>query len=456
MLISLSVANFRSFSVEQTLSLVASKRLSGSHDDHVVPLPGSAQGVLRAAVIYGANGAGKSNLFKVLRFVKAMVTKTRGKSSGTGREAFRFSDQEHEPSSFDLQFLANQTVYRYAFKVNDNSVTEEWLARVNKGREKVLFERVTDSDGKVTIEAPGFKGQENKVGLLASIGGPHNQTFLATIWATLDPNEFGEDLKSVFDWFTQQLHLIAPNEPIGPVGHMLSTDSDFLSFAGEFLKHSSTGVDRLEVNKVEISEDELAKTVPKSFMDKLLADIQADEGGSTIVQIGEGTELLIERKDSNHFFRITIQASHRCGTNQVGRLNLNDESDGTRRLLQLIPALHMAKSDSSVFFVDEIDRSMHPILIWKFIQSFVQSCHSRSSQIIVTTHESNLLDLDLVRRDEVWFVEKDQSLASHMYSLMDFKVRKDLEVRKHYLQGRFGAVPFLGNINRLIGVASKA
>jgi AAA15 family ATPase/GTPase len=117
----------------------------------------------------------------------------------------------------------------------------------------------------------------------------------------------------------------------------------------------------------------------------------------------------------------------------------------------LIPLLHHLKTDSAaVYFVDEIDRSMHPALVWKFLEHFLKSSDGGERQLIVTTHESNLLDLDLFRRDEIWFAEKDHTGTSHLYSLADFNIRKDLEIRKHYFQGRFGAIPFLGNLDRLL------
>jgi AAA15 family ATPase/GTPase len=126
-----------------------------------------------------------------------------------------------------------------------------------------------------------------------------------------------------------------------------------------------------------------------------------------------------------------------------------DESDGTQRLLNLLPALYFAQNASGVYFIDEIDRSMHPVLVRKLFEFFLKSCAGEKRQIIVTTHESNLLDLDLLRRDEIWFVEKDQSAGTRMYSLTDFKVRKDLQIRKGYLEGRFGGIPFLGDLDAL-------
>ena len=129
---------------------------------------------------------------------------------------------------------------------------------------------------------------------------------------------------------------------------------------------------------------------------------------------------------------------------------LSDESDGTRRLLNLMPALHRLHTDATVFFIDEIDRSLHPNLVWEFIHYFLKSSNRTRAQVIVTTHESSLLDLELLRRDEIWFAEKDSMSATRLYGLTDFNVRKDLEIRKHYLSGRFGAVPFLGDVERLL------
>lgn len=123
-------------------------------------------------------------------------------------------------------------------------------------------------------------------------------------------------------------------------------------------------------------------------------------------------------------------------------MDIAEESDGTRRLLNLLPALYHMTSRTSVFFIDEIDRSMHPLLSRTFLEFFLNKCNE--SQLILTTHESNLLDLKLLRRDEIWFTEKDASGTTHIYPLTEFRVRGD-NIREHYLQGRFGAIPFLGN-----------
>jgi AAA15 family ATPase/GTPase len=170
------------------------------------------------------------------------------------------------------------------------------------------------------------------------------------------------------------------------------------------------------------------------------------------VRISDGDELIIEKTSGNRYHLITIGAEHENRNGPNVSFRLEQESDGTRRLLNLLPALYHLRRSNAVYFIDEIDRSMHPILARKFLEFFLKSCGGGKRQIIVTTHESTLLDLDLLRRDEIWFAEKDNGGSTRLYSLVDFKVRTDLEIRKHYLQGRFGAIPFLGNLDGLINM----
>lgn len=448
MLVSFSVENFRSFSEEQTFSLVASGRLSGSHENHTLPIPDSDQHVLKIGVLYGANGAGKSSLFKALKYMRTMVLRA-GKPRGTLRQPYSFSELRDKPSIFDLQFVCSGALYRYGFKVTDEDISEEWLVQVVGQKEIVIFERITDELGAVKIDPVGLE-KEEKALLLAKIGGPSNQTFLATTNATLKDSDLDGHIGKVLHWFKFDLRLTEPDESIDPIGHMLADDAEFRDFAGEFLKSSSTGVKGLDVEKIEITEQQLEKMFPKSMLQTILRQLEEDAGGGAIVQMPDGKEVSLERTDSNRYYQLSVHSTHQVDDDTYSKLPLNEESDGTRRLLQLLPALHKSRAASATYFIDEIDRSMHPMLIWKFLETFLSACDGQQSQIIVTTHESNLLDLDLLRRDEIWFAEKDRSLSTRLYSLADFKVRKDLEIRKHYLQGRFGAVPYLGRLDNLL------
>ncbi len=448
MITSFSASNFRSLQGEQTLNLVASKRLGSAHADHLVPIPGVDESVLKMAVLYGANGAGKSNLFRALAFTKSVALQARKKNTGTKRESFRLGDAHAELSSFDLQFIAGEKVYRFGFTVDDERIIEEWLAEVKGEKLTPLYERTTQADGEVAVELGSGANSSTKLRAIATVGGPQNVSFLATIRANLKVEDYGVEIDAVIKWFELALKLVTPDSTVAALGPLLADSEEFAAFAGDFLKQASTGVEHLQVEKKEISEEQLRSILSEEVVTGMLKDLE--ENQSTYIRMGEESELLIERAKEDHFYQITIQATHQREDGKVIAFNLAEESDGTKRLLHLIPALHYLQKQDAVFVIDEIDRSMHPMLVWKFLEFFLKDCNQGRRQVIVTTHESNLLDLELLRRDEIWFVEKNQNGASSLYPLTDFKVRQDLEIRKHYLQGRFGAVPFLGNLDRLV------
>ena len=454
MLVSISIENFRSFSSEETFSMVASERLAGSHPDHALPIPNSSAKVLRVAVLYGANGAGKSNLFKALRYIEIIATKPTNKNAGTQRERYLFNNNIEQPSSFDLQFITNNKLYRFGFKVNDIHITEEWLYEVINEREKIIYERTTTADGVVNVDIPDANKLGPKLAALATIGGPQNQSFLATIRATLNNAEYGDELSGILGWFTSTLTTIAPDETYAKLGRDLTENPELLQFVSGFLKAAATGVDHLIPQKTEISEEDLRALLPKEIARHVIDKVTEDEKDKRgLIQLPNGNELIIEKAGASRFYKIAIQASHKLSSGNSFTIELHNESDGTRRLLDFIPALHQVKQGNSVYVIDEIDRSMHPMLVWKFLDFFLRSCGTTYSQMIVTTHESNLLDLDLLRRDEIWFAEKDQNLCTRIYSLADFKIRTDLAIQKHYLNGRFGAVPFLGKLENILAKA---
>ncbi len=453
MIASFSVSNFRSFQGEQTLSLVASKRLGTAHEDHLVAIPGVDESILKTAVLYGANGAGKSNLFRALAYTRSVALRARKKNTGTKRQRFRLGDAPAEASTFDLQFVVEEKVYRFGCELDDDRILKEWLAEVKGEKLVSIYERISQADGEVIVElGTGFRASP-KLKALATVGGAQNVSFLATIRANLKAEDCGPELQAVTRWFERALHLVKPDEGPGALGPMLADDADFATFAGDFLRHASTGVEHLHVDKKEITEEQLRSILPDELVNHALKELE--ENQSSCIKLPDHSELLIERSKEDHFYQISIHAAHQRGDGKVISFNLSEESDGTRRLLDLMPALHRLQKQDAVFVIDEIDRSMHPMLVWKFMEFFLRGCNQRSRQVIVTTHESNLLDLDLLRRDEIWFVEKDQHGATTLYPLTDFKVRQDLEIRKHYLQGRFGAVPFLGDLDRLVEAGSK-
>jgi AAA15 family ATPase/GTPase len=447
MLVSFSVENFRSFHTEATLSLIASNRLAGEHGNHAVAVSGTPAKVLRTAVIYGANGAGKSNLFKSLDYLRSLALPFYGRDrESTGREAFRFGGKQDDPSSFDLQFIAKGKVFRYVIKVDDRQVLEEWLAEGADNRERALFERGRERD----VVLGSYVKEYPRLAALATVGAPPTQSFLSTVAAAALPDgDIGPDLTSVIGWFATVLNLVPPGRSQISLWRKLNDDPTLLDFASDFLRSSSTGVDRLEIIRSEISREELPNFVGEQQAGRLVEE--AESGRHRFIRaLRVAGDAWIEVDGSGGFRLVRFQSTHKTQGDKAVNLDLEDESDGTRRLLDLLPALHQMQSQGGVYFVDEIDRSMHPILVRRLLEFFLASCGANPGQMILTTHESSLLDLDLLRRDEVWFAEKDHEQATRLYSLADFKVRNDLEIRKHYLQGRFGAIPFLGSLDRLM------
>lgn len=425
--------------------MVASLR-QPDHSDHLSPIQALDQEMLPVAVIYGANGSGKSNLVKSLGFVQRLVVQGVQPGQPIGRQRFLFGTNDAmEPSAFEVRFTAGERSFSYGFKVTDKEVIEEWLDLLTGSGEANLFERVTSPDGLVTVEAGkaltgGGFGNHDKVVALTNVGVRANQLFLAGIRETLDSNSHGPLIASVLNWFSS-IVIVSADASFRKLAEWLDQDSNFAKFAGDFLRDSSTGVDRLCVEKTEIRDPEVLQKITEG----------SKRGGARILpSVNVGEEILVEHGEAIKYLVRTIRAEHTSTEGKAVPLPFQEESDGTQRLTHLLPALFQLKEEHRLYVIDEIDRSLHPLLSRKFIEFFLKVCKVHGSQIIITTHESNLMDLDLLRRDELWFTEKNPQGATTLYSMSDFKVRTDLKIEKGYLHGRFGAIPFLGNLDRLI------
>lgn len=448
MLLSFSITNFRSFREEQTLSLVASNR-QGNLLGHLRPIPDDDHQVLPIAVIYGANGAGKSNWVKGLAFVQRQVLF--GNKPGRpipwqpyllGKEA------PQDPSSFNLQFISGQHAFAYGFRSTASTVTEEWLVLLRHGRELILFERLTQPDGSVVIEpgealtGDGF-GDHAKVVALARVGVRANQLFLAAIRGSLDEAAYGPLVQEALSWFAA-LRIVLPEADFLPLADWIARDPAFVEFAGEFLRDADTGVQRLKVETVEIGEAGLG--LPPDLLKEL---VEETPPGEVRVRRIHGLGDLIAQRDADLRIRVRrLFAEHHNEGGAPVAFPFEEEADGTQRLTHLLPAVYQLRQQPRVYVVDEIDRSLHPLLALKFIEYFLTACQGGRGQLILTTHETQFLDQELLRRDEYWFATRDHQKGTELYSLDEYRVRTDLRLDKGYLYGRFGAVPLLGGLER--------
>ena len=443
MLVSFSVSNFRSFYEEATLNMVASNKLS-DHPEHRVQIGDTGQHVVRAALIYGANAAGKSNLVKAMEFAQRLIRG--GHDRVLQVEHFRFHpNAAKEPSSFEFRFVINDRVFVYGFDLLTKAISNEWLA-VRKGDDEVdIF--VRDRDGKTTVGngikkvfADDMAGQDT-LDSLAELKIRGSQLFLSRV-IDLPSDVRGVTLNSVIWWLTECLTVMRPEHRFGNILEQLQSDEQFKTFSSQFLEKVGTGIDCLEINETERDASE--------FQGGIFAAL-ARLGTKVMPSMFRTTDSDVRVKDDepSRLLERQLVTKHKSNGGLPFELPFGDESDGTQQLLHLMPVLYSLASECKVVVVDELDRSLHPLLCWEFVRFFSESCPGACKQLIVTTHESHLLNQELLRRDEYWFVEKDATQQSRLVPLSEFSIRNDMQVQKGYLQGRFGAIPVIGSLDAL-------
>lgn len=451
MLIQFLVENFRSYEKETLVNMLPTKR-GRIHPEHILKSEekGKKVSTLPLAVFYGANASGKSNLVRALGFAHDLIVAgTQGKDT-IDAVPFRLTPEKmKKPSRFEFVIKHEDVVYTYGFAATSQEIKEEWLFANYKRQESKLFERITE-DGKVRLEPGGklasSKEEAQRLQFVAA-GTRPNQLFLT------EANERNiEQLKPLMQWFQVHLNIILPNARYTPLILRAHKDKNFLSFIADFLKISDTGIQELKLNTKDIDTDKHFTSFSESFKKDLFDGL--NKAPSHAIGLGGEKDFYTLLQDEDKSTKLlALEVLHKDNDGNIIGFDARDESDGTHRMMNLAPALLEMQSSENVYVIDEIDRSLHPLLCRFFIEAFLREVKEKRtrSQIILTTHDICLLDLELLRRDEIWFVEKDKEGSSRLSSLSDFKypVRADLKVAKGYLNGRFGAIPFLGDVRQL-------
>jgi uncharacterized protein len=439
MLISFSVSNFRSFGDEQTLNMVASNKLT-DHRDHLVPIGTTGKNVLRSAVIYGANAAGKSNLIRAMSVAQQIVLESGGLA---GIEPFRLdSALPRQPSSFEFRLLLGQRVFVYGFDATNKKIVSEWLSVLRDGEELTIFERdgsgVTHADHKTERVFRNDTTMFGTLDVLAKLPVTDSQLFLSRI-RSLPTRSQGPTLSSIIRGLTTDLVVLSAEHRATNILNRLYSDPAFRRFSSRFLRNIGTGIGALNL-------DETTREI-NDFERQYFP--QWRKSGIPLANLYEKTDVELEMRDDDpdHVIERRLLAQHDLRGGSFG-IPFSEESDGTQQLLHLMPVLYSSEQDR-VVVIDELDRSLHPIICWEFIRFFSSTQPGHNKQLIVTTHEVHLLNQDLLRRDEYWFVEKHWSQQSRLVSLSDYNIRNDLKLQKGYLQGRFEAIPVIGPMGDL-------
>jgi AAA15 family ATPase/GTPase len=420
-----SFGNFWSFKDIQTLNLAAAKIKSKNTelDDINVFSINSDLSLLKAKAIYGANASGKSNVIKALvtyiRIIKDSVKEERALGL---IDAFQLSTEtENKPTFFQLIFRIGKTRYRYGFEADDKSIKSEWLFSTPNKREQPLFIR----EGKLIVDINQTHFEEGVMyqKLFENSKDPiftDTSLFLTHLSST----GFGKLSKKIVKTISSIsiINGLGHRGMYGIAGDSLN-DSVKKKFILNFLKNADIGID--DMDTVEISHENL----PDNLEDEVKEDLKK---GKIIVssRTKYNAELKSEGKSD---FSFGMQ-----------------ESEGTKKMFELSPFIYKSIKDGTPLFIDEFDSRFHPLLTKKIVELY-NSVENKTAQLIFTTHDTNLLSSDLLRRDQIDFVEKDKYGASHLYTLVEIKgVRNDASFEKDYIQGKYGAIPFLGDFTNLI------
>ena len=450
MLIRFNVKNFLSFDLREDgkseeFSMIAGK--VRNKKEHVYDT-GDAK-ILKFSAIYGANASGKSNLVKALSFMRRTILKGLPKGH-TDAYCKVNKENKKKESYFEMEILLDGKYYAYGFEVvlSQSKFISEWLIELTPdSREKTIFLRDIINGqfefGKELKE----KTLIDKLNVYAEDVRDDTSVLFLQIMNQNKKNLYQEYkkaaiLKKVYLWVMQSLDINDPNRLISDYSYMARTEN--IEKICKIIAAFGTGITNFKM--VEVPIEKILGELPKPIQEKLIADIEkkmieTERDSYKGIIMRSDKEFFILEFDEEKIICKTIQFSH---GNQDILFNLSEESDGTVRILDLLEIL--LSEENKTYVVDELDRCLHPSLTYKFVELFLKLAEKKNIQLIVTTHESRLMDFDLLRRDEIWFVNKRKNGESDIYSLEEYNTRFDQKIDKAYLEGRYGGVPIFSTV----------
>ena len=415
MLLRFGVSNHLSIRDPQELSFIASS-LKDRRDGLIDCTAAPTGSIVPAAVIYGANASGKTNLLDALATMRAMVLRSHAQGEpggGVPRRSFALDgDSSRTPSRFDVDFVVEGVRYHYGFEASDEAYEAEWLYAFPRSHRRTLFER---------------EGEEYHFG--RGLGGP-NKTIAGltrpnSLFVSAAAQNGHEQISEVFAYFRTILAVRDIDvSDVAAINRMAEEGPGRRVI--EFLERVGTGVIGYRRKETEVTEKVTASRRELSTAIKRFAELPP--------------ELESSLEDWRNY---TFDLAHRGQDGGSVYLDLASESAGTRRLLVVLGLAFRAIDEGVPLYVDELDASLHTQACEAVLQLFCSpETNPRGAQLITTTHDTNLLGSPALRRDQLWFTEKDAGGATRLYPLTDIRMRKGDNFEKGYLQGRYGAVPF--------------
>ena len=420
MLINFTVKNYRSFKQERTFSMEASS--IKEHKESVIKI--GKHNLLPLAVFYGANSGGKSNLIKAISTMRGMVKHSVRLNEGDSLPYDPFALDENSgdlPTLFEIQFIKGEVLYRYGFEYNKTDIISEWLYEKRLGEKE--YELFVRSRNVIAVSAKRFPEGQGKEGLTNS-----NRLFLSLVGQLK-----GEKSNSIIGWFGE-CNVLSGIDSEGYEGFTLAMFLEHLNGAEqaqEFFRTLQLGFTRFSVKKVDILKEAL-DSAPQSIRTQLEKDLPT---GNVVESI------TTHNVYDEHGLVVGERNFHK---NQM-------ESEGTKKVIEISGPIFDTLNEGKTLIVNELDAKLHPLLTRNIVLLFMDPEKNRhGAQLIFATHDTNLLDLDILRRDQIWFAEKDKVESTDIYSLVEFKdedgkkVRNDRDIKRDYIRGRYGAIPFIG------------
>ena len=454
MLIRFNVKNFLSFaeredSKSEEFSMIAGKTRNKKehvYDNEKIKL-------LKFAAIYGANAAGKSNLVKAMDFMKKVVL--RGLPKGHTEMYCKIDEaNKNKTSYFELEIMLDERYYAYGFEVllNQSRFVSEWLIELtNDNREKVIFTRDLENRTFEFGSTLKEKGLIDKLKVYAEDIQDDDSVLLLSLMnrnkkTLYQQYENAAIFQQIYMWIKLNLDINYPDRPISDYSYMAKAEK--VEDVCRIISAFGTGITGFKM--VDVAPEKVLGNLPKTIRDNLISKIE--DKLSELKNSEKKDNFAILMRSANDFFILNVDSEENieCKTIQFSHgkdnvlFNISEESDGTVRILDLLEVL--LSGEGKTYVIDELDRCLHPSLTYKFVDTFLQIAAKKNIQLIVTTHESRLLDFDLLRRDEIWFINKRVSGESDIYSLEEYNTRFDQKIDKAYLEGRYGGVPVFSTV----------
>ena len=435
MLIRFAVENYNSFKGRQVFSMAAGKQTR--HVSHCFTVEGKR--LLKSSFFFGANASGKSNFVRALDFMRRVTL--------MGICEMRYNDRffridpecKEKPGVFQIDFISEKTIYSYGFAINylTYEFCAEWLYRIDSSeKETCIFER---EQGKQIISNLRLnKNSEIRFGIYCEDLKADELLLNEVGNKKIDEDSDLYDFILAYEWFKKLIVVYPGSYARNKNDFFLNPAYDTDSMVG-MLRAFDTGIEEITKGK------QLAEKAFDFLPEKVKKDVLNDIEQTMRSKLQEGARCKIELE--GYQFEISIEDGEIIAEkimldhgNPAELFEISDESDGTKRLFDLIPLYEFGKK-GKIIIVDELDRSFHSKLTENYIKRFFEITKENSCQLICTTHDLNLMDLRILRQDEIWFVEREIDHSTRIYSLSDYKERFDKNVLNDYLIGRYGAIP---------------